>query len=110
MIGGKVIEVADVPDRPNVIFVDVRDKYDTCAILVERNKNSERIEIGDSLWWQGGWAMWTPQANTGSCCNSPDNHPEVYSCKGGCGVRYDIKMPRVGYSGVLHPSRKEQEQ
>lgn len=96
MVGGKAIEVADVKERPGVIFVDVADRgggrrTDTCAIYVERNSNSEKIEIGDSLWWQGGWAMWTPATyRQGS---------------GKCGVDYDIKIPRVGFSGIKHPTR-----
>lgn len=96
MVGGIVIEVAEVRDRPDVLFVDCREtnpKYrDTCAIYVEKNETSMCIEPGDSLWWQGRWAMWTPQANR-------------RSEEGKCGRDYDIKIPRVGYSGVQHPAR-----
>lgn len=97
MVGGTVIEVVDIPDRPDVLFVDCADmpgrysrKPDTCAILVERNENSEKIQVGDKIWWHGRFAMWTPRDNEGS--------------RGG--VDYDIKIPRVGYSGVEHPLRK----
>ncbi len=93
MVGGKVIEVAEIAGRPEVIYVDCRDHNDTCAVLVERNANSERIEIGDSLWWQCGNAYWTPLANKGK----PGNK---------CGRDFDIKIPKIGYSGSLHPSRK----
>lgn len=98
MVGGKVIEVAEVPGRPEVLYVDCADmpsgwrKPDTCAIMVERNQASERIQIGDSLWWQGRSAMWTPQEN----CGKPDGRQ---------GVDFDIIIPRVGYSGVKHPGR-----
>lgn len=104
MVGGTVIEVADQPGRPDVLFVDCADKprgrrvADTCAINVERNANSERIEIGDSVWWQGGWAMWTPKDNR--CAM---DEAERRGLK--CGVDFDIKIPRVGYSGAGHPSR-----
>lgn len=60
MIGGKVIETVTEPER---IWINVRDttyKHDTCAIYVQRNVDSERIQIGDSIWWQGWSAFWTP--------------------------------------------------
>lgn len=107
MVGGTVIEVAEVKDRPDILFVDCRERTtgyagSTCAIYVERNKDSERIEVGDSLWWQGGWAMWTPQANRVKNCN----HRHHESCNR-TGIDYDIKIPRRGYSGVEHPARRE---
>ncbi len=85
MVGGRVIEVCEVKDRPDVLFVDVRDKNDTCAIYVEKNAASLLIEIGDSLWWQSGWAMWTPQKNLG-----------VDPAKG----IHDVQIKKIGYSGV----------
>lgn len=109
MVGGTVIEVADDPARPNVIYVNCADKprgrriADTCAINVERNADSERIEVGDSVWWQGRWAMWTPQANRVSSEES-----ERRGLK--CGKDFDIQIPRVGYSGVKHPSRRQPEE
>lgn len=57
MIGGIVIEVANVKDRPNVLYVDCRDRNDTCAVYVERNAKSDQIQIGDSLWWQGRFVL-----------------------------------------------------
>lgn len=103
MIGGVVIEVACVPGRDDVLFVDCAErqnrkaKVQTCAILVERNVSSEKIQVGDSLWWQGQWAMWTPQENRGK----PDGDVK-------CGVDFDVRIPRVGYSGVKHPMRSGQ--
>jgi hypothetical protein len=83
MVGGIVIEVIILPDK---VYVDCRDaRYrDTCAIHVVRNQDSETIEFGDRLWWQERWAYWTPADKN----------------------RVDVKIPRVGYSGVLHPSLK----
>ena len=105
MVGGTVIEVCDVPGRPDVLFVDCADmpgkwakKPDTCAILVERNAASEKIQVGDSIWWQGRRALWTPLANRGSV-----DSRERAGLKQG--VDWDIEIPRVGYSGASHPSR-----
>ena len=100
MVGGQVIEVCDHPTERNKIYVNVADrphsKLNECAIYVERNENSERIELGDDLWWQGRYAMWTPQANRLS-----DQESEAKGHK--CGVDYDIQIPRIGFSGVNHP-------
>lgn len=101
MVGGTVVEVAGVPDRPEVLYLDCvdkpqgRKKADYCAILVERNQDSDRIQVGDSIWWQGKTAYWTPVQNRGG---------HLTGLK--CHVDYDIQIPRVGYSGVEHPSRK----
>jgi hypothetical protein len=86
MVGGKVVEVCDVPEMPERLFVDVADmpygKVERCAIYVEKSEQSQRIQIGDSIWWQGRNAYWTPQ----------------------CGTQgEDIPIPRIGYSGVKHP-------
>lgn len=92
MVGGKVIEVCDVPEMPERLFVDVADrpygKVETCAIYVENNETSMSIAIGDSLWWQGRTAYWTPQ-----------DHMQGT----------DIPIRRIGYSGVKHPRDWTQE-
>lgn len=99
MVGGKVIEVSECRSRPDVIFVDCADRphgrIETCAILVEKNVDSQKIQIGDSVWWQGQFAMWTPQRN---------RQREEKDMK--CGIDFDIKIPRVGFSGVTHPDRR----
>lgn len=100
MIGGTVTETIHLPDRIWVNTVDDDEKRnDHCAIYVERNDKSERIKPGDSVWWQGGNAMWTPYANRG--CNRPQGAPEQRG-----GVDYDIRIPRIGFSGVKRPERK----
>ena len=96
MVGGIVIEVSEIKDRPGVLYVDCRDSSyrQTCAVLVEDNETSRKIEIGDSVWWQSGMVMWTPSPNRLK--------------KGGkCGVDYDVRIPKIGYSGVRHPGRVE---
>lgn len=104
MVGGIVIEVSEVKDQPDVLFIDCRDRTyskDTCAIFVEKNATSEQVQIGDRIWWQGCEAMWTPDANLGKTCNCREHD----DCSSRSGVDYDIRIPRVGYSGVNHPVR-----
>jgi hypothetical protein len=99
MIGGTVLEVCDVPNRPDVLYVNVMDRQSglatrqECAILVEKNSNSLRIEIGDAIWWQSGYAMWTPQSNR----ELEDGTLEEQ------GQAWGIRVPKVGPSGVRHP-------
>ena len=81
MVGGVVIETIRLPER---VWVNVRDRVyerETCAIYVERTVDADSIEIGDSLWWQGREAYWTPKA----------------------GGFEDRAIPRIGYSGVERP-------
>jgi hypothetical protein len=100
MVGGTVIEVVDLATK---VYVNCADKprghkkADECAIYVERNSNAEKIEIGDAIWWQGGSAYWTPCANQVSGKEAKKRGLR-------CGVDYDIEIPRIGYSGVNHPS------
>lgn len=94
MIGGNVIEIIDVPERGRV-WVNCKDEYNnTCAIYVDRNdENSLKIYKGDMIWWQGGYAYWTPSG--------------YISGSGGiCGKDYEVKIPRIGYSGVSRPIDK----
>lgn len=97
MVGGTVIEVVDLATK---VYVNVADrpysKREECAIYVERNADSEKIQIGDALWWQGDVAMWTPQEN---------RLAGMRDLK--CGVDYDIQIPRRGYSGVSQPTPEE---
>lgn len=81
MVGGIVIEVCDVDAER--IYVDCRCtvRRDTCAIHVARNVKSEQIQIGDSLWWQGRNAYWTPTSR----------------------VAQDFEIPRFLPSGMNHP-------
>lgn len=104
MVGGIVIEVAEVAGKPDVLFVNVAERNppsgrahspETCAIYVEKNATSDLIAYGDSLWWQGSDALWTPKANC-----KPDGSGQ----RGG--VDYDIRIPRRGYSGIEHPIRR----
>lgn len=91
MVGGKVIEVIARPDK-EIIWVNCQDNRDECAIYVVMNEMSRKIKPGDSLWWQSDSAMWTPAENRWK-------NPE-----GKCGVDFDIRLPRVGFSGVPRPT------
>lgn len=92
MIGGRVIEICNVPNRPDVLFVNVADrpysKIETCGVLVENNETSRKIEIGDAMWWQCGYCYWTPQG----------------TCGGKTGIDYDIAIPKRSGSGVTFES------
>lgn len=85
-VGGVVTEI--VPDGSRY-WINTNDHGDECAIFVEKNVNSDKIKIGDSVWWQGRDAMWTTK--------------EV---REGAKGESDIKIPRIGYSGVSRPGEK----
>ena len=89
MVGGTVVEICEFEGK---YWVNVRDNRDECAIFVEKNEDSDKVEIGDGLWWQGRDAFWTPQDFKGASEKGMSG-----------GVHYDIKIPRIGYSGVPHP-------
>lgn len=91
MVGGTVIETIVLPEKVWVNCDEARS-YEAeggwvtipsreCAIYVERTPESRSISEGDSLWWQGGWAMWTPRNRAFE----------------------DRKLKRIGYSGVSRP-------
>jgi len=91
MIGGIVVETIVLSDCVWVNCVDANERRNNkCAIYVERSRTSEAIKPGDSLWWQGGRAMWTPYENRGK----PDNK---------AGKDYDIQLRKIGFSGVSRP-------
>lgn len=83
-VGGKVVDVRPVSiskwwintdDSKNPEFPNL------CAIYVD--PQGCPIMEGDSLWWQGGTAYWTPQERP-------------------FGVS-DIPLPKIGFSGVPEP-------
>ena len=85
MVGGVVIEIILLADR---VWIDCRDRAhtcSTCAIYVERNADSEAIRVGDSVWWQGTFAFWTPTSHEFE----------------------DRKIERIGFSGVERPNIQE---
>ena len=92
MVGGIVIETIDLPEQDRV-WVNVQgtgcEPNDTCAIYVERTAAARSVSPGDGIWWQLGFAHWTPRAEG-----------ESYAF-------HDKPLKRVGYSGVPRPLTKE---
>lgn len=91
MIGGTVIETVDAGDR---IWINCQIKTSgithECAINVERDAKALTVADGDTVWWQGKEAMWTPKGF----------HPN-----GKSGIDFDIRLKRIGYSGAQRPAR-----
>lgn len=87
MIGGEVLETlvfrgqAEAPQ----VWINCRDKRDTCAICVEDTPAARCIEPGDTVWWQSDAAFWT-------------RHNRSFT---------DYKLKLVGFSGVPRPSADE---
>lgn len=97
MVGGTVVKVIKLSGK---LWIKCEEDNTTsqCALYIERDSNAEKIAPGDSLWWQGGWAMWTPFSKR---FNDPDKPNYVKDRK--AGVDYDIKIKRIGFSGVGEP-------
>lgn len=99
MIGGKVIETIELEDR---VWINTQEKNSssTCAIYVKKDAKSRAVSEGDTVWWQGAWALWTPAfiANQPNC-----DHRHHVSCKR-AGKDYDIQLKRIGFSGVGRPT------
>ena len=87
MVGGVIVDI--VPIDEHRIWVNCADTSraipETCAVYVDpvgvRLQVKWNIEVGDSLWWQGDSAFWTPSG----------------------GSLADIRLKRLSYSGVPHP-------
>ena len=92
-VGGTVVEIVDDPTRERV-WVNTKERQEsrqTVAIYVERTSEALSITEGDSLWWQGGFAHWTPRA--GSFKDAPP-----FS---------DRKIRKISGSGVPRPMPTE---
>lgn len=89
MIGGTVVETIVLPDKV-WINCEENDSTSQCAIYVKRTDKARSISPGDSVWWQSGWAFWTPYFR----CDRTG---------GKVGKDYDIALERIGFSGVKRP-------
>ena len=91
MIGGTVVETIELADR---IWINCRERYSReCAIYVEKDSKSRCVSEGDTVWWQSGSAYWTPK---------------FYVQKSGKECKhFDIKLKRIGFSGVKRPALVE---
>jgi len=90
MIGGQVIEAITVSDHPkgSRVWINCREKDSTseCAIYVEDSAAARCVEKGDKVWWQSEWAMWS------------------HYHQGRLVGKADIKLKRIGSSGVSRPT------
>jgi hypothetical protein len=89
-VGGRVIEVIAVSaDKVWVNTDDAPTGYrpNPCAVYV--HPAGQDIQVGDSLWWQGREAYWTPQGRP-------------------FGVS-DISLEKIGFSGVRRPDGSSHE-
>jgi hypothetical protein len=84
-VGGKVVEVVICTDK---VWINTKEKDATLgvAIYVERSPQALAVSNGDSVWWQGQYAYWTPKNRAG----------QTYAGS-------DIKLRRIGCSGVSRP-------
>jgi hypothetical protein len=85
--GGIIIEVVDsVTDGK--VWINCRDHRfgDVNGIWVERTAEAQQIEFGDTVWWQGQYAYWTPANRS----------------------RFDVRIPRIG-ADVTQPVRGQKE-
>jgi hypothetical protein len=93
MVGGKVIGLVRKPGEPTLVNVQDTRSNDTAGVHVHERRADDgepvEIRLGDSLWWQGREAMWTPGSTP---------RPRAGGRAEGCGLTWDIHLPRVGYS------------
>lgn len=85
MVGGRVVEVAEVPGR-QLMWINAAarpyKRIEYCSVLVRKDSDSEQIQIGDKVWWQGGCVYWTMQDES----------------------RVEVPLKKVGGSGVTYAS------
>lgn len=84
MVGGIIIDLVKVSSSKwwvNCVATGLGSGAgkDTCAIYL--NPSGQAIDVGDSLWWQGDYAFWTPADRS----------------------REDVRLLRIAFSGVRHP-------
>jgi hypothetical protein len=82
MVGGKVVEIVGCEDK---IWLDCVDVHDHGSIYVEKDAKARAIIEGDTVWWQGNKAYWTPAVMEDSD-------------KKRCGIDYDIPLVKIGFS------------
>lgn len=64
-VGGVVLETIVLADKVWVNTAEPQYPKSHCAIYLERTDEARTIAEGDSLWWQGQWAFWTPRSLSG---------------------------------------------
>jgi hypothetical protein len=96
MIGGTVVETIIVPpqietdtetvefgrEREARVWINVCEHGRECAVFVADTPEARSVSPGDTLWWQGREAFWTPRTKAFS----------------------DRALRRIGFSGVSRPA------
>lgn len=86
MVGGVVVGITR---KSGKVHLNLEDKGETICVYaeemaVDHPEIKVEIKLGDWVWWQSGFCYWTPGGK--------------YSRSANCGVEFDIKIPKIGYS------------
>lgn len=93
--GGIVVETIVCPNGR--VWINTKEKehhLSTTAIYAKDTPAARCISVGDTLWWQGNFAYWTPKSN-----GKPIERQD-----GKCNVA-NIRLERIGFSGVSRPKQ-----
>ena len=93
---GLIIEASESKSRPEIMYLELRlnGSGELVRLWVEKTPESSQIEWGDFLVLKNSReALWTPRQSFEKCGAKP-------------GVDFDIKLTRVGTSGLPHPERQ----
>jgi hypothetical protein len=99
MIGGIVTQTLRQPEGRVWVECEEEQSSRKCAIYLERTVQAEMIMPGDSIWWQGGYAFWTPFNNRPGTTKTREQWNKLRS-----GKDYDIRIKRIGFSGAAKPT------
>jgi hypothetical protein len=93
MVGGIIVDIVKVGDHRWWVncLGSGSDRFTLNAIYIDPRGGTPgapplAIDVGDRLWWQGPYAYWT----------AAEQRTDVE-------VRPDVRVPKIGYSGVPHP-------
>jgi hypothetical protein len=78
MLGGRVIGLAR-SRHSTLVHVEAPDGA-TVTARVREPPCDDDIALGDTLWWEGSFAFWTPHS---------------YDAGGRPGIDYDVRIPRL---------------
>ena len=75
MVGGMIIALAE-GEQGIIVTVGEQPYGNLQTLCVEVARTNHRLGLGDTLWWQGKYAYWTPAD----------------------GSQSDVRIPRLSYS------------
>lgn len=61
MVGGKISKITNLPSKLILQCVDNIRPHETTSVTIERSELSDKITIGDQLWWQNKKVFWSSQ-------------------------------------------------